>query len=373
MKQKEYDYFSSSSSSSSYIQFKNNNHNMLNTKSKQSFFHFISIYSYLIIFILIFLISSFIFFHTKNSHISINHRLKRQTSNINDKQHYTDMLRRMLLLRTSSSALADCTINMALEGIYRLPSEDSLSSQTILLIEQSFQTELFALKRTAGKIRAKLNQTSNYFADQVLEKFRNEFSLDIRILLASQIRIKEIDVRVTPIDNGGSYVIKYSRMNNSIANIIDYETITDDILKQDNILQGFTMSNTLETINNDPQRILINNGWWLGPVLCEKNKNETFIMAYVFPLINGYRQYILQYFSYIFLICSSYFLVTYFNISSVDINQCANNEVPFGGTHKCPNGMRVEIFPFFNLIIMRVFVLFIVFSSCRKRFYIRCL
>jgi len=47
------------------------------------------------------------------------------------------------------------------------------------------------------------------------------------------------------------------------------------------------------------------------------------------------------------LICSSYILITYFNISSIDINQCANNDVPFGGTHKCPNGTEVEIHFFF--------------------------
>lgn len=39
----------------------------------------------------------------------------------------------------------------------------------------------------------------------------------------------------------------------------------------------------------------------------------------------------------------SYFLVTYFNISSVDINQCANDGTPFGNTHKCPIGTEVSI------------------------------
>jgi len=176
---------------------------------------------------------------------------------------------------------------MAVDGIYRLPSEDSLSSQIILFIEQSLQNEINALKRTVEKIRKNLNQTSNSFTDYTLEKFRNEFNLDIRILLASQTRIKEIDVRILSYDNGGSYLIKYSRKNNSISNVLNYETINDDIIQQDTILQSFTMSNVRETINNDPQRVLSTNGWWLGPVLCEKNKNEAFIMAHVFPLITN--------------------------------------------------------------------------------------
>ena len=148
---------------------------MLNSKSKQSFCPFISIYSYLIIFILIFIISFLFLFHTKNSHISINHRLKRQIPNANDKQHYTTMLRRILLHRTISSVLADCTINMALDGIYRLPAENSLSSQVILLIEQSLQNEIFALRRIAKKIRTQLNQTSNYISGDALDKFHKNF------------------------------------------------------------------------------------------------------------------------------------------------------------------------------------------------------
>ncbi|CAF2827363.1 unnamed protein product [Rotaria sp. Silwood2] len=232
------------------------------------------------------------------------------------------MLRRMLLHRGSSSVLADCTINMALDGKYQLPSENSLSSQIILLIEQSFQDEISALKRTAKKIRMNLNQTSNPIHEDTLEKFRNDFSLDIRILLASQTNIKEIDLRILSYDNIGSYLIKYSRMNTSTSNVIDYEKINDDLVKQDTILQTFTMSNVRETMNHDPQRILTTNGWWLGPVLCTKNKNESFIMANILPLTNHYL------------------FVTYLNISSVDINQCANNDVPFGGTHKCPSTMK---------------------------------
>lgn len=44
-----------------------------------------------------------------------------------------------------------------------------------------------------------------------------------------------------------------------------------------------------------------------------------------------------------FLFPISYFLIAYFNISSIDINQCANNEQPFGNTHKCPMGARVTL------------------------------
>ncbi|CAF1910242.1 unnamed protein product [Rotaria magnacalcarata] len=233
------------------------------------------------------------------------------------------MLRRILLHRTTSSVLADCTINMALDGIYRLPSENSLSSQVILLIEQSLQNEIFALRRATKKIRMQLNQTTNYINSDTLEKFRKDFSLDIRILLASHIHIKEIDVRMLPYDTIGSDFIRYSRMNASISNIIiDYEQISDDIIKQDTILQTFTISNVRETIDNDPQRRLTTDGWWLGPVLCSKNKDETFIMANIFPLSNHF------------------IFISYFNISSVDINQCASNDVPFGGTNKCPNSMK---------------------------------
>ncbi|CAF0985418.1 unnamed protein product [Rotaria sp. Silwood1] len=232
------------------------------------------------------------------------------------------MLGGILLNRASSSVLTDCTINMALDGIYRLPLENSLSSQIILLIEQSFHDEIIALKRTTNKIRMNLNQTSTHINEDILEKFRHDYSLDIRILLASQINIKEVNIRILSNDNIGSYVIKYSRINTSISNIIDYDNIHDDIIKQDTILQTFTMSNVRETINNDQQRILTTNGWWLGPVLCTKNKNETFIMANILPLTNHYL------------------FITYFNISSIDINQCANNDVPFGGTHRCPDSMK---------------------------------
>jgi hypothetical protein len=177
---------------------------------------------------------------------------------------------------------------MAVDGIYRIQSEDTLSSQVILLIEQSFENEIYSLKRTVEKIRKNLNQTPNLFSDYTLDKFRTEFNLDIRLLLASQIRIKEIDIGIISYDNGGSYLIKYTRKNNSISNLFNYEAINDDIIQQDIILQSFTMSNARETLNNDPQRILSTNGWWLGPVLCEKNKNEAYIMAHVFPLlING--------------------------------------------------------------------------------------
>ena len=56
-------------------------------------------------------------------------------------------------------------------------------------------------------------------------------------------------------------------------------------------------------------------------------------------------------------ICSSYFLVTYFNISSVDINQCAtNDDIPFGGTHKCPSGLEVPIFSSLTFSLSIIFL-----------------
>jgi hypothetical protein len=197
------------------------------------------------------------------------------------------MLRRILLYGTTSSVLTDCTVNVASDGSYPLQLDKSLSSQIILLIEQSFQNEINALKQTAETIRLKLNQTPNYFADNTLEKFRKEFSLYIRILLANHKHIKEIDIRILPYDNGGSDLIKYTRSNNPVSNGIDYEAINDDITKQDIILQSFTVSNAREIMNRDSQHILSTKGWWFGPVLCEKNKDETFIMANILVLTNG--------------------------------------------------------------------------------------
>jgi ABC-type bacteriocin/lantibiotic exporter with double-glycine peptidase domain len=179
---------------------------------------------------------------------------------------------------------------MDVDGIYRQPSENSISIQVIHLIEQSFEKEILALKQTAEKIRNNLRQNSNSLTELTLDRFRNEFNLDLRILLASQIRIKEIHVRLIPYDNGGSYSIKYFRKKNSLTNIIDHESINDDIIQQDHILQTFTVSNIRETLSNDPQRILTTNGWWLGPVICEKNKNEAYIMAHILPLRNEYEK-----------------------------------------------------------------------------------
>ena len=257
---------------------------MSKLKSKQSILHLISINSCIILIsILIFTSSFFIFFPTKTSSISRNYRLKRQISSINDKQHDTNMLRRILLHRKNSSVFTDCTINMAIDGIYRRPLENSFPSKIIHLIEQSFENEIHSLKYMATKIRMNLSrQLSNSMHEDYLEKFLNEFNFDLRLLLASQIRIKNIDVRIiSDDDNIQSYSIKYSRMNNSISSIIDYEQISGYIIKQKTILQTFTISNVRETLKNDRFNT---NGWWLGPVLCEKNKNETFITAYILPV-----------------------------------------------------------------------------------------
>lgn len=347
----DYDHISSSSSSS-YIQLRNNHHHhhhhqkYLPFKSKHSLLHFTHIRLYLIIFLFIFLfllLSFFIFFPLYNSSTSSFHssRLKRQISSVNitfyknDKQHYTAMLRRILSLR-SSSVPADCSINMASDGIYRLPLKNTLSSEIIQLVEKTFHTQLSALKRTANNIRQKLNQSSEYIGDFGLEKSRDDFRISLRLLLASQLSIKQIALMlVKPFsndDNGGSYIyydtIKYIRTNNQTnqSSIIDYDSVHDIKLKQngDAILHTFTSLNARETwkqmtFNNYST---INNGWWIGPVLCEKNKNETFLMAHIFPLTD------------------SYFLVSYFNISTVDINQCANIDEPFGETHRCPVGTK---------------------------------
>jgi len=294
--------------SSSYIQLHNNNA-LTFSKSKQSLFTFTHIRSYIIIFLFVFILLLLTFFilfpKQKSTNTYVNHRLKRQilSSNniyLNDKQHYTKMLRRILLHRTSSSVLADCTINMALDGIYRLPLDNSLSSEIIRLVEKTFSKEFNALKQTANKIRYKLNQSSNSLGDFALAKFRDEFSISIRLLLASQLSIKEINLMLaTPLtndnnNNGGSYIyydtIKYYRLNNTVKDLMDYDSIQDVKLKQNIniILQTFTPSNARETlkqtINNNYS--LNNDGWWIGPVLCKKNQNETFIMAHIFPLTN---------------------------------------------------------------------------------------
>ena len=176
---------------------------------------------------------------------------------------------------------------MAVDGTYRLPANNTLSAEVILLVEQAFRTELDDLRRVASKIRTKVSQQANYFADYSLDKFRDEFRVDLRFFLASQLRIKEIDLVIAANDIAGPMRIKYSRINASVANTIDYENIKDEILKHNTILQSFTTSNAREALSNDQQqRVLFNNGWWLGPVLCEKNPNETFLMAHVFPLLN---------------------------------------------------------------------------------------
>lgn len=314
----DYDHISSSSSSSSaasassYIQLRKNN-NMLNfTESKESLFHFIHVRSYIFIcicsFLLLLLTFRIVFPAQNNANTYLNHRLKRQIPSINinnnDKQHYTSMLRRILLHRTSSSVLADCTINMAFDGIYHLPSQYSLSSEIIRLVERHFQKEFNALKQTAHKIRNKVNQSSNSFGDYALARFDEDFGIYIRLLLTTQLLIKEINLMVaTPLsnNNAGSYVyydtLKYYRVNNETTpsstitpNQFDYDSIHNVKLKQNVniILQTFTPSNARETLKQTTENnyLLVNDGWWIGPVLCEKNKNETFIMTHIFPLTN---------------------------------------------------------------------------------------
>jgi hypothetical protein len=140
-----------------------------------------------------------------------------------------------------------------------------------------------------------MNQSADYLGDFALAKFHDDFSISLRLLLASQLSIKEINLMLastlTNDQNGGSYIyydtIKYYRLNNDTTTInsIDYDLIHDVKLKQNSpiILQTFTSANARETVRQ-MNSSLINDGWWIGPVLCEKNKNETFLMAYIFPL-----------------------------------------------------------------------------------------
>ena len=301
---------SSPSSSSWYIQLRNNSHRLTISKSKQSLFDFIHIRSYMTLSLLIsilFFTSLFLFVPTPNGgDLLRNHRSKRQASSSNmhvsDKQHYTNMLRRLLQNRKSSSALADCSINMGVDGVYRLPLENSLSSQVILFVEKTYHKEFQALKRAARQIHQKLTLSPSHPGDFALAKFRDEFSVPLRILLTTQLAIKEIHVILAPSsfndNNGGPYVyydtIKYYRSNNQTTpprNYVDFDSTHDVILKQNVniILQSFSASNARDTLKqtvNTNNQLLTTEGWWIGPVLCENNKNETFLMAHIFPLAN---------------------------------------------------------------------------------------
>lgn len=242
--------------------------------------------------IFLLLLSFSIFFSTKHSSTFAYQRAKRQINFNNvsndDRQHYTNKLRQIFLYGTSSSVLSDCTLNIAYDGIYRIPSENTLSSQVIRLVEDFFESELRDIQRLAMKIRSKFNQRMNYFTESSLGQFRDEFSLDLRLLLASQVRIQEVHLIIASNDNGiSSYRLKYSRLNQSLVDVIDFDKIHEESFSNQWILQTFTISNARDTLNDDQQqRLLFTNGWWLGPVLCEKNPEETELMAHVFPLLN---------------------------------------------------------------------------------------
>lgn len=248
----------------------------------------------------LFLFLAFLSHHPADKYV--NHRFKRQIfpsnhSQINVKQHNNNMLRRMLLHRNTSSVLADCTLNVALEGIYHLPPERSLSAEIIRLVENTFDKEFQALQQTARRIRQKINQSNEYFGDFGLAKIQEDFSLSIRFLLTNHADIKQVNIMIaTPLtneNNGGSYIyydtIKYYRIHNdSTKKTNDYHSIQDVRLKQngDLILQTFTPVNARETLKQNLDSNFFDRGWWMGPVLCEKNPNETFLMTYVFPLTN---------------------------------------------------------------------------------------
>ena len=209
----------------------------------------------------------------------------------NDKQHFTNVLRQIFLHRTTSSFLSDCTLNIVNDEIYRIPSDTTLSAEVIRLVREHFHVEIRDVQRLVTKIRSKSNQRVGNSKEFTLGEFRQEFSLDFRLILASQIRIKEIHLIVSTNNNGiSSYRLKYSRVDPSLIDLIDYDNIEEEISSNNFILQTFTISKARETINDDEQqRLLFNTGWWLGPVLCEKNPNEMSIMTNIFPISNRFE------------------------------------------------------------------------------------
>lgn len=209
----------------------------------------------------------------------------------NDKQHFTNVLRQIFLHRTTSSFLSDCTLNVVNDEIYRIPSDTTLSAEVIRLVREHFDVEIRDVQRLVAKIRSKLNQRVENSKEFSLGEFRQELSLDFRLILASQIRIKEIHWIVSTNDNGiSSYRLKYSRVDPSLIDFVDYDNVHEEISSNNFLLQTFTVSKARETINDDEQqRLLFNNGWWLGPVLCEKNPNETSIMSHIFPISNRFE------------------------------------------------------------------------------------
>lgn len=227
-------------------------------------------------------------FSTQNS-LSVDHRrLKRDatgpsSNSTDDRRHYLDMLHDILTARTNSVVLSDCTINMATDGVYRIPKQETLSYEFIRLAEESFRIELDEIRRLTFKIRSKLESSSSSSFDQI----RKVMSLDLRLLLASQIRIKQVDLLTESNDNGPLQRIKYFRLNSSIIDIIEYENVGEEIDSNSMILQTYTVANAREALNDKQYKeLLLNKHWWLGPVLCTKNVDERFLMAHIFPLSN---------------------------------------------------------------------------------------
>jgi len=59
--------------------------------------------------------------------------------------------------------------------------------------------------------------------------------------------------------------------------------------------------------------------------------------------------------------------VSYFNISIVDINQCAKFDTPFGETHKCPVGTKVcQLSVLFDIECINMKSVFSVFFDLDK-------
>ncbi|CAF0872115.1 unnamed protein product [Didymodactylos carnosus] len=275
-------------------------------------------------------------------------RLKRQfkhidggiTSSSIDKYSYMTLIRKVFSDRTSSN-IRDCTLNMPTDYYQKLQS-NSAAEQIIELIKQKYIKELKSVKILAFKMKAKLSTSTSLINDFSISRLHEEYGHELRILLSKFKEIKEILITTHELTSFTYYnSIRYYRMYVSVdgGDIDDIdEQITHTTTKETNILLDFGAVNAYETLKNwNNKKLTTSNsstgenstsnwspwkdGWWLGPVLCD-NKNEKYLMAYILPL------------------AENYFFVTYVNISNVDINQCASDNVPFGGTNKCHKDME---------------------------------
>ncbi|CAF1026643.1 unnamed protein product [Didymodactylos carnosus] len=276
-------------------------------------------------------------------------RLKRQfehvgndiTSSSTDKYSYMTLVRKVFSDRTSTYD-PDCTLNVPNDYYQKLPL-NSAAEKIIELISQTYTRELKVIKILASKVKTKLNMPTNINNDFFISKLNEEYRNELRLILSKFKDIKAILITTYEHNSVTHYSsIRYYKLYTNISDNDDEELdedIKDSITKENNILLDFGAANAHETLKNwkDKRTTTLNSsmgenstsdwspwrdGWWLGPVLCDIRKAEAYLMAYVLPLTE------------------SYFLVTYVNISNVDINQCASDNIPFGGTNKCYNDME---------------------------------